>query len=206
MMVTPGCIRMQKLIQGKRRLNRMKRSLTAFTLIELLIVVAIIGILAAIAVPNFLNAQVRAKIARVESDHKAIGTALGMYSIDRNAFPPFLNFPQFAARGVPELTTPVAYIATYPIDPFEWTVEGSGLTGGLRYTKMAYYNLDIMEKTGQARGSSVFGVAEYRQGFRWIVRSIGPNRQFDYDASNNVFPYYDASNGLNSYGDIYTRG
>ena len=59
----------------------------AFTLIELLIVVAIIGILAAIAVPNFLNAQIRSKLAKVQADHKAISTALEAYFIDQNAYP-----------------------------------------------------------------------------------------------------------------------
>ena len=60
---------------------------SGFTLIELLIVVAIIGILAAIAVPNFLNAQLKAKIAATESNMKAIGTALEMYSIDYGNYP-----------------------------------------------------------------------------------------------------------------------
>ena len=59
----------------------------AFTLIELLIVVAIIAILAAIAVPNFLEAQTRAKVSRVLSDERTYSTALETYYIDNNAYP-----------------------------------------------------------------------------------------------------------------------
>lgn len=58
-----------------------------FTLIELLIVVAIIAILAGIAVPNFLEAQTRAKVARIKNDHRAISTALETYHIDHNVYP-----------------------------------------------------------------------------------------------------------------------
>ena len=57
------------------------------TLIELLIVVAIIAILAAIAVPNFLEAMVRSKISRVKSDMRTIGLTIEAYIVDNNSYP-----------------------------------------------------------------------------------------------------------------------
>jgi prepilin-type N-terminal cleavage/methylation domain-containing protein len=58
-----------------------------FTLIELLIVVAIIGILAAIAIPNLLNAQRRAKISRAAADTKTIVTQTQLFYNDKNLYP-----------------------------------------------------------------------------------------------------------------------
>ena len=55
-----------------------------FTLIELLIVVAIIAILAAIAVPNFLEAQTRSKVARCKADMRTVATAIEAYTLDYN--------------------------------------------------------------------------------------------------------------------------
>ncbi len=88
----------------------------AFTLIELLIVVAIIGILAAIAVPNFLNAQTRSKISRVQADQRSVTTALEQYRLDHNSYPP--DATNRRPVGLYMLTTPVSYIQTIPIDPF----------------------------------------------------------------------------------------
>lgn len=65
----------------------MLRREKGFTLIELLIVVAIIGIIAAIAVPNLLAAIQRSKRSRTAADLRAIGTGLGSYLVDYNFFP-----------------------------------------------------------------------------------------------------------------------
>lgn len=53
-----------------------------FTLIELMIVIAIIAILAAILVPNFLRARAQGQLTACKSNMKNIGTALEMYSTD----------------------------------------------------------------------------------------------------------------------------
>src|SRR5690606_41954445 len=50
-------------------------------------VVAIIAILAAIAVPNFLEAQTRSKVSRVQNDLRSIATAMESYFIDNRTYP-----------------------------------------------------------------------------------------------------------------------
>lgn len=98
----------------------MKRQCRGFTLIELLIVIAIILILIAIALPNFLEAQIRAKVTKAAGEIRTIGIAQEEYNLDWKQYtndcigsdstPP--------RQGCLQLTTPIAYISELPADPF----------------------------------------------------------------------------------------
>jgi len=86
-------------------------------LIELLVVVAIIAILAGIALPNFLEAQTRSKVSRVNSDLRTVAGALEAYFADYDHYPSSTLIPPF--QRLRPLTTPISYITTVPLDIFQ---------------------------------------------------------------------------------------
>ena len=70
-----------------------------FTLIELMIVIAIIIILAAIAIPNYLRMTDRARRARVAGDFTSVATALEAFSVDWGSYPNTPGTPSTALTG-----------------------------------------------------------------------------------------------------------
>lgn len=185
---------------------------SGFTLIELLIVVAIIGILAAIAVPNFLNAQVRAKIARVESDLRSLSVAIESYRLDRNNYPPDWTVTGGGVqdrgfiRAMHFLTTPVAYMSSVDLaDPFYTGPVGDvGIPAGGGYSKATYRYFCYKYGWGNA-------VNHVKDGY--VILSYGPDKKESYGEwcgvagrGKNWDGLYSMTNGLNSIGDIVRTG
>lgn len=171
------------------------------------------AILAAIAVPNFLEAQTRSKVSRASADMRSISIAIESYGIDTNAYPasssdPSQNFygkfiaqspelakvPTFRPGGSPgmmSLTTPIQYMTRMVGDPY---APAEGAT-------YAFYSTP----GGDLQSSG------------WILWSPGPDARYDLNALNIREAYdprspasemlinltYDPTNGTMSPGDIW---
>lgn len=190
-----------------------KRHRTGFTLIELLIVVGIISILAAIAVPNYLDAQIRAKVSRARSDLRTVSLALEAYRFDYNAYPTMLE-PGFSGGVAPlkgsnlkwwylpnSLSTPVAYLSSANvICPFGGDLPRRNDFPDSIWRRYSYENIHELEikelsfpvlagkYAPQARASYYIG--------GWRVLCNGPDNAW------NPMVQYDPTNGLTSTGNI----
>jgi prepilin-type N-terminal cleavage/methylation domain-containing protein len=202
------------------------RALRAFTLIELLIVVAIIAILAAIAVPNFLEAQVRAKVTRQLSNLRTVTTALEAYRVDNTAYPACTHV---ARSGGYQIRTPPG--VSFNVEPIQWKVYpgfqgyAAGITTPIAYLSSDDALVDIFRLAHNFNdklmnqmmylpthwyidvpGTHRAQLARYGE---WVMRSSGPDRYYqnndgetsDYAGWNRIS--YDSTNGTISNGDIY---
>lgn len=184
---------------------------SGFTLIELLIVVAIIGILAAIAVPNFINAQGRAKLASTYASMKTIQTAIAAYMVDNNGSP--IDQGPDAEEGTTylALTTPVSYLSSIDVfqDEFKTTRE-EDLGKFYAYGGPNHISLSSPERTAMFARADV----------SWFLFAWGPDREPNWPWSqlaetlqhlhtaSGIAPgsdggmFYNPTNGLVSRGDI----
>ena len=189
----------------------------AFTLIELLIVVAIIAILAGIAVVNFLEAQTRAKVSRVQSDLRTIASGIELYRVDYNRYPTYhyaknpdaedgwsfhlggamtgiFQSPEF--NGANPITTPVAYLSTMPGDVFGKKTDEAPETGQPWYVNWEYA---LSNMTGGY--AMVFNELRMAQG-SWRLHSSGPDGRGPDSDIGQGHTSYDATNGTTSRGDV----
>jgi len=200
----------------------------AFTLIELLIVVAIIAILAAIAVPNFLEAQTRSKVSRAMADLRSLATALESYRVDNNAYPIdggntpdgyafwyIVDGPRHVG-GTAGITSPIAYISNYSFtDPFRRTQEAN--TSRLSDADGTFYTDDDYRRYRYRLPSYTYGfpgsesvLADLTTAYgQWVMNSSGPDHSYgpSYTPSapflgNTLNVVYDPTNGTVSLGDI----
>jgi len=165
-----------------------------FTLIELLIVVAIIGILAAIAVPNFLNAMVRSKVARVQSELRRLSQAYTMDHMDNNAYPPHIDLDPAQHYYV---TTPIAYLSTSIYDPFQEGLDPQKEPVAAQNFHYQYHMEPVtyfLNQPNMMKNNPIFGSQLNHSSI--VAWSFGPDRTF------SPAYVYESSNGLSSIGEM----
>jgi len=195
-----------------------------FTLIELLIVIAIILILIAIALPNFLEAQVRARVTRATGDMRTIAIALDMYFQDFRLLPDDHEPDNlYSNHGLFQLTSPIAYLTSLPEDPFSsanglldpgteevgWELASTGNDPISALFKPTYENSNVhayaLDSSGPDTGSGLGGGSAGGDDFYG-------NGNWPFLGRNDVCPSlqgwmtYSPTNGTKSLGDLVRVG
>lgn len=202
-----------------------------FTLIELLIVIAIILILIAIALPNFLEAQIRARSVKSSSELRTYKTALESYLIDWKVYIRDHDsrfgtrfYPGGRQDGFTQLTTPIQYVAALPFDPFGANTADPSGNAAVYYEAGSGSDTDTGSCVRGGRcgcGSPIFmgsyPYSQYGCVHAVLLIGIGPDAA-DSSNGNDEFPYhhnqqagppaigfttYAPTNGTKSRGDIY---
>ena len=195
-----------------------------FTLIELLIVVAIIAILAAIAIPNFLEAQVRSRVSRVVADMRALATTLDLYNVDNGTYPRLRCSPcgcteiafcdhSMISPGRREyagilVTTPIAYITQVPPDVFNTVVRGNVWPCPVGSLCSVVWSINPAGNDPDWMTDGTMG-AHYPRTFRYLLESAGPDCTWwqgsaigSDNAGHHDRLWYDPTNGTVSQGQI----
>jgi type II secretion system protein G len=192
---------------------------SGFTLIELLIVVAIIAILAAIAVPNFLEAQTRSKVSRAKADMRSLATATESYRVDNNRYPipsdedgiqvplNLATTEVFETRASIAITTPVAYITSRIQEPF---FNQNGDVENREYHYGTRFYLETLEGDDEEFEEFIEAMTfAVRPSIQYFYLSHGPDLDHDspeLDENPDGPALYDPTNGTVSSGDIVYWG
>ncbi len=176
-----------------------RRGRKGFTLIELLIVIAIILILISIALPNFLEAQLRAKATKAKAEIRSLGIAVESYYLDFKIYPPESeDNPYQRARseaGLFWLTSPIKYMSAIPSDPFGDATKGTITVYEMGGIEAVTTRCKICLET-------------------WAIFTRGPDYNEDqivsdhphYGMYDNSVDSYSPTNGTRSAGDIFQFG
>lgn len=108
--------------ESGQRVN--KQQMRGFTLIEIMVVIVILGILAAVVVPKIMSRPGEARIAKAKQDVRALETALDLYKLDNFNYPTtdqgleaLVTKPSIPP--VPKKYRPEAYLKKVPLDPWQ---------------------------------------------------------------------------------------
>jgi len=190
-----------------------------FTLIELIIVVAILAIMAAIVIPNFLEAQTRSKVSRVKADLRSVAFAMETYHVDYKNYPPARSYCAGSMDSVGdynmcpiEITTPVGYIECRPKDVFnkkhyyKYICPGFGYANGAPTILAIWVPRDFPNNSPATDDIPYFDYAN--SPVKWSLWSVGPKGDVGFwEAGMRHHPvpprvWYDPTNGTISNGIV----